>query len=58
MSKTCPLCAKPTDPQYAPFCSRHCSDLDLHRWLSGRYAIPAAEQDASEDEDQAGRDEG
>jgi endogenous inhibitor of DNA gyrase (YacG/DUF329 family) len=50
MSKTCPLCAKPTDPHYAPFCSRHCADVDLHRWLSGRYAIPAVEQDASEDE--------
>ncbi len=50
MSKTCPLCNKPTDQEYAPFCSRRCADVDLHRWLSGRYAIPAAEQDASEDE--------
>ena len=25
---------------YRPFCSRRCADLDLQRWLSGRYAIP------------------
>jgi endogenous inhibitor of DNA gyrase (YacG/DUF329 family) len=56
MSATCPLCTKPTDPQYAPFCSRHCADLDLHRWLAGRYAIPAAEEDAP-DEEAAEREE-
>jgi hypothetical protein len=50
MSKTCPICDKPTDPQYAPFCSRHCSDVDLHRWLSGRYAIPVVEEDEGDGE--------
>lgn len=49
---TCPICGKPTDQKYKPFCSKHCADVDLHRWLSGRYAIPAAETDpSSEDED-------
>ena len=50
MSKTCPLCDKPTDPLYAPFCSRRCADVDLQRWLSGLYAIPSAEEEPSEDE--------
>jgi endogenous inhibitor of DNA gyrase (YacG/DUF329 family) len=27
---------------YRPFCSRRCADVDLQRWFSGRYAIPAA----------------
>lgn len=34
-----------------PFCSIRCSDVDLARWLGGRYAIPGAGQDADEDGD-------
>ena len=28
-----------------------CADVDLLRWLGGRYAIPGGEQDADEDGD-------
>jgi endogenous inhibitor of DNA gyrase (YacG/DUF329 family) len=42
--------------QFRPFCSRRCADIDLHRWLGGTYAIPAAEQDDSEDGDAPPRD--
>jgi endogenous inhibitor of DNA gyrase (YacG/DUF329 family) len=45
--KGCPICARPADPAYRPFCSRRCADVDLARWLNGSYAIPA---DAAEDE--------
>ena len=38
----CPICDKPGDPAYRPFCSKRCADVDLQRWLVGRYAIPAA----------------
>lgn len=38
---TCPICSKAGDPKYRPFCSRRCADVDLGRWLTGRYAIPA-----------------
>ncbi|MBX3476205.1 MAG: DNA gyrase inhibitor YacG [Brevundimonas sp.] len=39
---TCPICKKaPPAPDYRPFCSRRCADVDLQRWLSGGYAIPA-----------------
>jgi endogenous inhibitor of DNA gyrase (YacG/DUF329 family) len=24
----------------APFCSTHCKNVDLNRWLSGLYVIP------------------
>lgn len=46
MAAKCPLCGKPMERAYRPFCSKRCADIDLQRWLSGRYAIPAAgEQD-------------
>jgi endogenous inhibitor of DNA gyrase (YacG/DUF329 family) len=43
--KPCPICGKPAVEKYRPFCSSRCADVDLHRWLSGSYAIPAAEED-------------
>lgn len=49
MSK-CAICGKPQDPKYRPFCSKRCADVDLNRWLSGGYAIPAAEEDHPDDE--------
>ena len=48
----CPVCAKPKDARYRPFCSKRCADLDLHKWLNGAYAIPAAEADDPDAEDQ------
>jgi len=40
---TCPICAGQTARKYRPFCSKHCADIDLGRWMSGSYAIPADE---------------
>jgi len=44
----CPLCSKPTDPAFKPFCSKRCADIDLNRWLSGVYAVPATEDEDGE----------
>ncbi len=41
----CPICGKAAAEGFRPFCSRRCSDVDLNRWLTGNYAIPAAEED-------------
>ena len=41
----CAVCARPVDDRYRPFCSRRCADVDLQRWLTGRYAVPAVEDD-------------
>ena len=41
----CPSCKAPAVAAYKPFCSKRCADVDLHRWLSGGYAIPAVETD-------------
>jgi endogenous inhibitor of DNA gyrase (YacG/DUF329 family) len=38
---TCPICSKPTAPDYRPFCSRRCADVDLGRWLTESYRVPA-----------------
>jgi uncharacterized protein len=46
----CPLCNKPTDTAFKPFCSKRCADIDLNRWLSGVYAIPVKETDDEDGE--------
>ena len=45
----CPICAEPTVEQFKPFCSRRCADIDLNRWLSGVYAVPAVEAEGDVD---------
>ena len=42
---SCPICGRPSQDDYRPFCSRRCADVDLHRWLTGAYAVPAVESD-------------
>jgi endogenous inhibitor of DNA gyrase (YacG/DUF329 family) len=46
----CVICGKPQDQKHKPFCSKRCADVDLNRWLSGGYAIPAVEEDDPEEE--------
>jgi len=38
---TCPICGKPSVEKFRPFCSRRCADIDLGRWLGGRYRVAA-----------------
>jgi len=42
---SCPICGKPRQQRYQPFCSKRCADVDLNRWLSGIYAVPGAAED-------------
>ncbi|WP_323786081.1 DNA gyrase inhibitor YacG [Thalassovita sp.] len=46
---SCPICSEKTDPKFRPFCSERCADIDLGRWMSGKYAIPS--NDPEDDED-------
>jgi endogenous inhibitor of DNA gyrase (YacG/DUF329 family) len=48
--KPCPVCGKPLAPQFRPFCSARCRQVDLGRWLAGDYAIPASEPLPDDDE--------
>ena len=40
-AKPCPICGKLSTKENRPFCSTRCRDVDLNRWLSGSYVIPA-----------------
>lgn len=42
----CPVCKKPAVPEYRPFCSRRCADVDLARWLRGDYVVPGEDGEA------------
>jgi uncharacterized protein len=44
----CPICGKLSVREAYPFCSKRCKDIDLNRWLSGRYAIPVREEEEQE----------
>jgi endogenous inhibitor of DNA gyrase (YacG/DUF329 family) len=50
---SCPMCAKPTDPEYRPFCCKRCADLDLAKWLNGNYAVPSNDPEDLEHLDEA-----
>ena len=41
----CPICGKPREAKFRPFCSKRCADVDLNRWLKGVYAVPITEMD-------------
>jgi uncharacterized protein len=43
--KPCPVCGKPAEQKFLPFCSSRCRDVDLNRWFSGRYIIPARDDE-------------
>jgi endogenous inhibitor of DNA gyrase (YacG/DUF329 family) len=43
--RRCPICRKPSQQKFHPFCSARCANIDLNRWLGGTYAIPAEEAD-------------
>lgn len=49
--RPCPICRKPSQQKYHPFCSNRCAQVDLNRWLGGNYAIPAEDQTNDNDQD-------
>lgn len=46
--RPCPICGKPPVARFHPFCSARCADVDLNRWLTGAYVIPAGTGGAAE----------
>ena len=53
----CPNCGKPSVPEFRPFCSARCKQVDLNRWFSESYRVPARSVDEEEDESPTGRRE-
>ncbi|HEY4252992.1 MAG TPA: DNA gyrase inhibitor YacG [Roseomonas sp.] len=51
--RPCPICGKPQQPRTRPFCSPRCAQIDLGRWFTGDYAVPA---DPTPGEDDDGRE--
>lgn len=49
-ARPCAICGKPATQQFHPFCSGRCADIDLNRWLSGSYVIPAEPVEDDEDD--------
>ena len=50
-AKKCPICGKPSVEAFKPFCSKRCADVDLNRWLTGNYVIPARDDEPAADND-------
>jgi endogenous inhibitor of DNA gyrase (YacG/DUF329 family) len=53
----CPICSKPADEKYQPFCTKRCADIDLGRWLKEGYRVET-EEGPGEDEPGRGTAEG
>ncbi len=47
--RQCPECGKPSVRDSYPFCSARCKNVDLNRWLSGAYVIPARDDEDEDD---------
>jgi endogenous inhibitor of DNA gyrase (YacG/DUF329 family) len=50
-SKPCPICGKPAAARFRPFCCARCADIDLGRWFTEGYAVPAPAPPAPADDD-------
>ena len=46
--RKCPECGRASARETYPFCSARCKAIDLNRWLSGAYVIPASEETPSD----------
>jgi uncharacterized protein len=49
-ARPCPICGKPANEAARPFCSPRCRDVDLNRWLSGRYVVPGRDNEGEDGE--------
>lgn len=49
--RRCPICGKPTEQHYRPFCSKRCADIDLGRWLGETYRVPGPPAPVSDDDE-------
>ena len=55
--RRCPICGKPATARHQPFCSAHCANIDLGRWLDGNYRVATEETPEAGPEEGAGLEE-
>ncbi|MEB3702749.1 DNA gyrase inhibitor YacG [Candidatus Bealeia paramacronuclearis] len=53
----CPICGKPEDEKFKPFCSKRCADIDLAHWLRGDYRLPSEDDVVPQEEENSEEDE-
>ena len=46
----CPLCGKPREQRFRPFCSARCRDIDLGHWFNQAYSAPVTEPGYDEED--------
>lgn len=54
MQITCPVCKKKTtweENPWRPFCSERCKLIDLGKWASEEYKVPAEEAEGKEEKE-------
>jgi endogenous inhibitor of DNA gyrase (YacG/DUF329 family) len=56
--RRCPICGRPVEQRYRPFCSPRCAEVDLGRWIGGDYRIPGAPANALNSGQEEDEDEG
>lgn len=49
--RKCPICGRQAVVEFKPFCSKRCADVDLNRWLTGSYVIPARDDEPMSEDD-------
>jgi endogenous inhibitor of DNA gyrase (YacG/DUF329 family) len=54
----CAICGKPVEAAYRPFCSARCKQVDLNRWLTESYRVPAGVVDHEEEDQPSSLDKG
>jgi hypothetical protein len=57
MKVKCPKCGKETlfeSNPFRPFCSERCKLVDLGKWLSDSYSVPAGEKEGEDGRPKAG----
>ena len=47
----CPICRKPAQERFRPFCSKRCADIDLGRWFTEQYSAPARAEEPDDGDD-------
>ncbi len=54
----CAICGKPVLAEFRPFCSARCKQVDLNRWLTESYRVPASVVDDEEEDMPSPSDKG